>query len=107
MWNTAIRTLFSEEVSASEQGTILSVIALVETFWNLTTPFIFNSIYTGTVDWFRGFAFLCMAACSCVAGALGTQIQAGDGGGTGASTEVGVGGGSAPARGQVAPVLKV
>ena len=26
---------------------------------------------------------------------------------TGASTEVGVGGGSAPARGQVAPVLKV
>eukprot|EP00937_MAST-01D_sp_MAST-1D-sp2_P006507 g6507.t1 len=50
MWNSAIRTLFSGEVSESEQGTILSVIGLTETFWNLMTPFVFNSIFAATLD---------------------------------------------------------
>ena len=67
MWNSAIRTLFSEEVSESEQGTILSVIGWTETWWNLMTPFVFNTIFSATVDSVRGTAFFVMAACALAA----------------------------------------
>ncbi|XP_013392586.1 solute carrier family 46 member 3-like [Lingula anatina] len=57
-----LRALMSEQVTHHEQGSLFASISAVENSCSLFGGTLFNSIYTATVAWFRGFVYFVIAA---------------------------------------------
>ncbi|KAF7206486.1 lysosomal proton-coupled steroid conjugate and bile acid symporter SLC46A3 [Nothobranchius furzeri] len=56
-----LRSMMSNIVSKSEQGSLFAYLSFLENLTNNVSPAVFNSIYFATVAWYPGFVFLLSA----------------------------------------------
>eukprot|EP00658_Telonema_sp_P-2_P052546 TRINITY_DN4076_c0_g2_i3.p1 TRINITY_DN4076_c0_g2~~TRINITY_DN4076_c0_g2_i3.p1 ORF type:complete len:496 (-),score=78.95 TRINITY_DN4076_c0_g2_i3:224-1711(-) len=71
----SVRTMLSLGTHPSEQGSVLSVIANLETGIQLIGPLMTGSIYSATVQWYPSFTFFLLAAVSGCAFLLSLRLR--------------------------------
>ncbi|XP_066296941.1 proton-coupled folate transporter-like [Branchiostoma lanceolatum] len=65
-----LKTIMSREVLPSEQGIIFAVLTSMDSVGNVIFTLLFNTIYSSTVGFMRGFVFLLAAGIALVAAAI-------------------------------------